>query len=171
MPMSSVATSAISRASIGAPQEVALQQVVDGVGVDLDARHVGIDRRHAAIAEPVSGRTDQHDLAGEFLRRNLVIDDVGDGVVRERLGASAKIHQHPAVVIDRYPHPRDRHARHAVRVESQHHRRAVGIRLRHREKQRCAVVAVEFDDRHLGADFTVRVRIDVEESDRVGGLV
>ena len=41
-----------------AAQEVALQHVVDRVGVDLDARHVGIDRRHAAIAESVRGRTD-----------------------------------------------------------------------------------------------------------------
>ena len=152
-------------------QEIALQHVVDRVGVDLDARHVGVDRRHAAIAQPMRSRTDQHYLARQFVRRNLVIDDVRDGVVRERLGAAAEINQHPPVVIHRYPHSRHRDAGHAFLIDAQFHRRTVGKRVGERDKQRRTILAVEVDDRHLSADFTVRVRIDVEESDRAGGAV
>src|SRR5208282_1502982 len=154
-----------------AANEVALNHVVDRVGVDLDARHVAIDGSYTAIAEPMGGCADQDNLSRQFLRRNPAIDDVRNRVVREWIGAAPEIHQHQALVIDRYPLTGDRHSRHAIGIESQYHRRAARIRVGDGDKQGDTVAAVEADYRHLAADFTVGVRVNVEVSKRVGGIV
>ena len=85
MKPASIRSSRIPRAEKRASLLVAVQKIVDDIGVDLDAHVAGtrtLKGRVAQIADSHGGGADQHDLVLERSRRNRTVDYVHHGVLR-----------------------------------------------------------------------------------------
>src|SRR5579863_10159521 len=81
--------------------EVALEDVVRGRRLQLDARIIGADGRHEAVAERVRRHADQYDFAAEGIGGNFALDNIRDRVTRNRAGGAAIMDHHPSGLIDR----------------------------------------------------------------------
>ncbi len=161
---------------IGAADDhVILDDVVDGVGVNLDAREIPAHRSVEAVAFAARGHPDQDHLALQVRGGDAVVEDVGEGNMRKGIFGAAEVHQHLAMLVDGKCHRSvralDGDFLVAQGAEVEEQGRVAGQGFEHRERERDAIAVMEARNHHDRAHHPVVNGIDRHDTGAVRGLI